>query len=69
MSIIVLKWPSSRMGKEGIVKEVYAEIFSDSSDAEPNDSSQTSDSDGVQICSVCLCFDRYHSQKHYWTIF
>jgi hypothetical protein len=68
MRIRVRQWPIISIGNEGIDEKVYTEISSDNSDAEANDSPQTSDSDKVHFCSVSLCFDRY-SQKYYHTIF
>jgi hypothetical protein len=61
------------LGKEGIFAEVSADVLSDISDRYSDDSLQNSDSDDVKICSVILheslCFERYHCQKHYYTVF
>jgi hypothetical protein len=56
------------MGKERITAEVYADILSDFSDKECDDSSQTSSSVQFYSAHRCSYFER-HSLKHHQTIF
>jgi hypothetical protein len=68
VSKVPQKRHSARLNKERTDAIFCATVLSDTSDKEPDDSSQTSGSDSVQICLLALgkslCFKRYHSLNH-----